>query len=84
MYKIFEKWFNNNNNVISLINYKKSWSVNGVGRQFCMFTNKATINDKCFSFTFQINYFNFNITLYDMGNNNVIKFLRKIKERKCA
>lgn len=62
---------------ISLINYKKSWKYNGVGKQFDIFTNKATLKDSCFSFTINFIYLSFNITLYDMQNNKIVKFLNR-------
>lgn len=75
MKKIFEKW--TKTTCISLINYKESWANNGVGKCYDIFTNKARLIDKWFSFSINFQYYNFNFSIHDMNNNILIKFLRK-------
>lgn len=68
MKKIFEKWLSKGNKVISLINYKDSWSKNGVGRVWGARTNgakKENPKDTCFDMSIRLGYLVFNYTNFN-------------------
>ena len=69
MKNIFQKWWDNGNKQISLINYKDSWSTNGNGRQWRVFTNGAKKNSKdtCFDICIQIGYLSFTYTNFNFN-----------------
>jgi len=74
---IFDKWFKTFK--ISLISYKKSWSINGVGKIYRIRTNGATLRDRYFDFYIEFRYLNFNFCIHDMNNNKLIKLFRRLK-----
>ena len=65
---IFEKWFCHDTKYVHLINYKDTWSTNGVGRQFFISTNgaKKKKGDVCFDFNGAIGYLHFGYTNHDL------------------
>lgn len=68
---IFEKWFDKDNRVISLINFKKPWKENGNPPMFKIRTNggRKRHGDNCFDFYIHFGYLVFNYCHYNMQNN---------------
>lgn len=68
---IFEKWFGNK--VISLINYKEPWKMNGNKPRITMFENggRRKNGDKCFDLHIIIGYLVFNYCNYDLQKAEV-------------
>jgi len=60
---IFQKWWDDGNKQISLINYKDPWT-EGTGRIFRIRNNRAKRNSKdtCFDFTIEFGYLIFSYT----------------------
>ena len=70
MKKIFEKWWNNDNAVFSIINYKKAWRECGNNPRLGVFENhgRRKNGDRCFDVSLIIGYMIFNYCNYDLQN----------------
>lgn len=65
---IFEKWWNNDNKVFSIINYKEPWREHGIKPHIRFGTNgaKKKNGDYCLDVTFVIGYILISYTNYDL------------------
>lgn len=65
---IFDKWWDNGNKNISLLNYRKTWKENGIKPIFRIRTNGARKKngDKCFDFFIYFGYLVFNYTHFNL------------------
>ena len=65
---IFEKWWDKNTKVFAIINYKKSWKVNGNKPRIGIHTNgaKRKNGDRCFDLTVCIRYTIFTYTNFEL------------------
>ena len=77
---IFDKWWDNDNKNIFLIDYKKPWKENGNKPMFCIGTNgaKKKNGDKCFDFFIHFGYLILHYTHFNMQDD---KYLNR-KENK--
>ena len=65
---IFDKWWDNGNKNISLLNYRKSWKENGNPPMFCVRTNGAKKKNgaTCFDFLIYFGYLILNYTNFNL------------------